>query len=77
MNNLKKVNVAPSSEEGHFVENATKVIDLDSVNEAFLVTGKSVLKTKNHTTLKMNDSCLIICQQVVNPLNGLIENAKD
>lgn len=72
------VNVAPSSTSGHFVENAQKVINLDDVNETFLVEGKSVLTTKNHTTLKMEDEkCLITTQKVYNPLTKLLEKSRD
>lgn len=41
-----KVNVAPSSIEGHFVKGAKKVVNLDKVNETFLVEGESILETK-------------------------------
>jgi hypothetical protein len=44
-----RVNVAPSSTEGHFVKGAKQVINLDNVNETFLVEGRAVLETKNHT----------------------------
>lgn len=36
----KKVNIAPSSDEGHFVIGAKSVIDLDKVTETFFVEGK-------------------------------------
>ncbi len=77
MVNQKKVNVAPSSDEGHFVEDAKQVIMLDEVTESFFVEGKSKLVTKNHTTLKQGESCLISCQVVFNPFTKLYEKSKD
>lgn len=74
---MNKVNVAPSSTEGHFVTNAKKVINLDETNETFYVEGKSTLVTKNHTTLEMNEDCLITCQEVFNPLTKLYEKSRD
>lgn len=74
---LKRVNVAPSSDEGHFVKGAKQVIDLDNVNETFLVKGKSVLETKNHTTLEIEDDAVITCQQVYNPFKKMFEKSKD
>lgn len=61
-----RVNVAPSSNNGHFVEDAQQVIDLDKVNELFYVKGKSRLVTENHTTLEMEEDCMITCQVVYN-----------
>lgn len=72
-----KVNVAPSSTEGHFIEDAVKVIDIDKVNEVFFVEGKSKLTTKNHTTLKNEESCLITCQNVYNPFSKMFERSRD
>ena len=74
---VKKVNVAPSSTSGHYIEKPKNVINLDEVNETFFVEGSSVLTTKNHTTLKNEESCLITCQQVYNPLKGVFERARD
>ena len=71
------VNVAPSSENGHFVKNAKKVINLDQVQETFHVKGKSVLETKNHTTLELEEECLITCQNVLNPYTKLYEKSRD
>jgi len=51
MNTETKINVAPSSTEGHFVKGAKQVVALDTINETFLVKGESTLETKNHTTL--------------------------
>ena len=73
----KTINVAPSSTSGHFVKGAIQVIDLDSVNETFLVQGKSILETANHTTLEMNETCLITTQVVFNPLSKLYQKALD
>lgn len=74
---LFKVNVAPSSEEGHFVEGASQVINMDMVNEVFDVKGASVLKSKKHTTLKMPEDCTIFCQVVYNSRLKTLEKAKD
>lgn len=72
-----RINVAPSSDEGHFVKGATQVVDLDAVNETFLVKGGAVLETANHTDLTITEDTLITCQQVVNPFTGLYEKVKD
>lgn len=77
METLKRINVAPSSTEGHFVEKAQKVVNLDKVNETFLVEGKSSLVTKNHTTLEIKDDCMITCQMVYNPFSKAFEKSKD
>jgi hypothetical protein len=74
---IKRINVAPSSNEGHFVEKAKKVVNLDGVNETFFVEGESSLVTKNHTTLEMKDDCLITCQTVYNPFSKAFEKARD
>lgn len=71
------VNVSPSSTEGHFVKGATKVVNLDDVNETFLVEGKSELVTKNHTSLQMNETCLITCQTVYDPFAGAFVKSRD
>jgi len=72
-----RINVAPSSTEGHFVKEATNVVNLDQVNETFMVEGSSVLETKNHTSLKMQEDCLITCQVVYNPFAKMYEKSKD
>jgi hypothetical protein len=77
METVTKVNVAPSSTEGHFVKGAKKVINLDKVNETFLIEGPSVLETKNHTTLEIKESCLITCQVVYNPFSKLYTKSRD
>lgn len=73
----KRVNVAPSSDEGHFVKGAKNVIKLDDVTESFFVEGDSVLETENHTTLEMKEDCVVSCQQVYNPFAKRMERAKD
>ena len=74
----QKVNVAPSSDEGHFVVGAKNVIDLDrDVTEAFFVEGESELVTKNHTTLVQKEDCLINTQVVYNPFARMYENSRD
>jgi hypothetical protein len=71
------INVAPSSTEGHFVKGARKVIELDAISETYRIDGKSELVTKNHTTLKMDEDCLITCQKVYNPFTALYEKSND
>lgn len=73
----KKVNVAPSSDSGHFIEKAIKVVNLDEVNETFLVKGSSELTTKNHTTLKNEEDCMITCQVVYDPFAKAFEKSRD
>lgn len=73
----KQVNVAHSSTEGHFVEEAINVVNLDAVNETFKVEGKSKLVTKNHTTLETEEDCLITCQTVYDPFKGVFIKSKD
>jgi len=77
MEKVKRINVAPSSTEGHFVEKAKKVVNLDDINETFLVEGGGVLTTKNHTTLEIKDDCLITCQTVYNPFLKAFEKSRD
>lgn len=72
-----RVNVAPSSTEGHFVNGAKQVVNLDKVNETFKVEGSCVLETKNHTTLEIEDDCLITCQVVYNPFSQMYSKSKD
>jgi hypothetical protein len=74
---MEKVLVAPSSTHGHFVKGAKKVINLDEVNETFLVEGASVLETSNHTTLEMSEDCLITCQTVYNPFTEMYNKSED
>lgn len=74
---VKQINVAPSSTEGHFVQEAKKVINLDNVNETFSVEGKSKLVTKNHTTLNMEEDCLITCQVVYDPFKESFNKSHD
>lgn len=74
---IKKVNVAPSSTEGHFVEKAKAVVNLDEVNETFLVEGSSQLTTRNHTTLNIEEDCMITCQVVFDPFKKIFEKSKD
>ncbi len=73
----QRVNVAPSSTEGHFIEEAVNVINLDNVNETFLVEGKSQLVTKNHTTLEIEEDCLITCQTVYDPFQNAFTKSRD
>ena len=74
---LKRINVAPSSDEGHFIEDAQQVIDLDVVNETFAVKGSAKLVTKNHTTLVIEEDCLITCQQVFDPFKNIRVKSTD
>lgn len=73
----KRVNVAPSSDEGHYIEGAKQVINLDEFNETFAVKGKSKLVTKNHTTLENEEDCIITCQQVYDPFKNIRIKSKD
>lgn len=78
MQTAVKKNIAPSSDNGHFVEGkGVQVIDLDTTGETFVVSGKSTLTTKNHTSLDMTESCVITCQQVYDPLKGAFEKSRD
>jgi hypothetical protein len=73
-----KRNIAPSSDNGHYVEGKNvQVIDLDATNETFVVNGKSTLTTKNHTSLDMAETCIVTCQQVYDPLKGAFEKSSD
>jgi len=74
---IEKVNVAPSSTEGHFIKGAKKVVSLDNVNETFFVEGAATLETKNHTSLDIEDSCLITCQVVYNPFEKMYSKSRD
>lgn len=74
---IERVNVALSSNEGHFITKAKKVVNLDNVNETFLVEGESELTTKNHTDLKIEETCLITCQTVYNPFMKIFEKSRD
>lgn len=73
----EKVNVAPSSTEGHFIKGAKNVVNLDKINETFKVDGAATLETKNHTSLEIEESCLITCQVVFNPLQKLYTKSRD
>lgn len=77
MKTATRVNVAPSSTEGHFVNGAKKVVNLDAVNETFLIEGPAVLETKNHTSLEMKENCLITCQVVYNPFEKMYTKSDD
>lgn len=74
---IKKVNVSPSSTEGHFVKGAKQVVELDKISETYFVQGASDLVTKNHTTLNMDEDCLITCQQIYNPFAKMYEKSLD
>lgn len=77
MTTTEKVNVAPSSTEGHFIRGAKQVVNLDKINETFLVEGESTLETKNHTSLEIKESCLITCQVVFNPFEKMYSKSRD
>lgn len=77
MKTTEKVNVAPSSTEGHFVKGAKNVVNLDEVNETFLVEGAAVLETKNHTSLEIEEDCIITCQVVYNPFSKMFTKSRD
>jgi len=76
--NLKnRLNIAPSSTEGHYVKGAKNIVNLDDINETYFVEGASVLETKNHTSLKMDEDCLITCQVVYNPFSEMYQKSQD
>jgi SET domain-containing protein len=72
-----KVNVAPSSSHGHYIEEAEKVVAIDEVKEMFFSKSKSKLTTTNHTTLVRDEPHLITCQNVYNPFSKMFERPKD
>lgn len=74
-----RVNVAVNSTEGHYVEKAKQVIELNKDVEAFFVEGEAILTTKEnkHQTLPMEKDCLIIPQQVYNPYTKMLERSRD
>ena len=72
------VNVAPSSDEGHYVKGARKVVDIEmDITESFVVEGKSTLETKNHTSIDLEEDCLINTQVVFNPFSKMYEKVVD
>lgn len=76
---IERQNVAPSSTEGHFIKGAKKVVNLDKINETFLVevTESTILETKNHTSLEIKEDCLITCQVVYNPFEKMYSKSRD
>lgn len=79
MKTIERVNVAPSSTEGHFIKGAKKVVNLDNINEIFLVEvdESTILETKNHTSLEIKEDCLITCQVVYNPFSNMYSKSRD
>lgn len=78
MKTATRVNVAPTSDEGHYVEGARKVINIEQeVTESFIVEGKSKLVTKNHTDIELDEDCLINTQVVYNPFSKMYEKVRD
>lgn len=73
---MMNVNVAPSSTTGHYVKGAN-VVNLDEVNETFLVEKESIMETENHLTIPIDEMGLITCQVVVNPITKMYEKSKD
>ena len=73
----EKINIAKQSTEGHFVENAKRVVCLDDTKEAFFIEGDAELSTKNHQTLPLERDCLIMPQQVYNPYSQSLERSWD
>lgn len=74
---LKGINIAPSSTHGHFIKETEQVIMLDEVTETFDVKGASKLVTTNHTTLKRDEDCTIICQTVYEPFKQMVIKSRD
>lgn len=74
---MEKINIAPSSTHGHFIEKTMKVIELDKINETFYVEEPSELTTTNHTVIINEEECLITCQTVFNHFLGKEIKSKD
>lgn len=74
---IERVNVAPSSTEGHFIKQAKNVINLDKINETFKVEGACILETKNHTSLEIQEDCIITCQVIYNPFSKMYSKSQD
>ena len=72
-----KRNVAPDSDNGHFVVGQEQVIELDLINETFFVEGAHKMETKNHETMETDTSAIVTCQQVVDPYTGYFERVRD
>lgn len=77
MSTKTKINVAPSSTSGHYITKTQKVINLDKVNETFLVEEPAELVTENHTSLIQEEKGLITCQMVYNPFAKMFEKSYD
>jgi len=79
MKTIERINVAPSSTEGHFVKGAKRVVNLDTINETFLVEvdETTILETKNHTSLEIKEDSLITCQVVYNPFSNMYSKSRD
>ena len=71
------INIAPSSNNGHFITKTKKVINLDLINETYLIEEPAELVTENHTTLIQEEEGLITCQVVYNPFARMFEKSKD
>lgn len=72
-----KINIAPSSTTGHFIEKTTRVVEIDKVNETYYVEEPCELTTQNHTTLVSDDEGIITCQTVYNHFLGKSLKSKD
>lgn len=79
MNTIQeKVNVASKvSQNGHFAKGARNVVMLDDVTETSLIEGPATLETHNHTTLNIEDDCIVTIQTVYNPFTQIMEKVKD
>lgn len=73
----EKVNIAPQSTDGHYVEKSENVVNLDKATESFFVEGNAILTTSKHTTLPMEKDCFIAPQKVYNPFSEIFERSKD
>ena len=74
---VKGINVAEKSTQGHYVKKAKQVICLDGTKEAFFVEGDAELTTANHQTLPLEKDCLIMPQQVYNSYSKSLERSRD
>ena len=74
------INVAPTSNEGHFLSGSADVIPLElEQTESFIVktSGACTLNTKRHYSNTIQEDCLINVQRVYNPFASMFEKSKD
>jgi hypothetical protein len=74
---IERVNVAPTSTDGHFAVKHKRVVCLDANIGTFFIEGKAELRTAKHHTLPTEGNCLIMPQWVYNPYKQMMEKSKD